>query len=48
MGERDAIEELATDRLESELTTLAAQLTAAECRFSLLVAEFDRREGYLP
>jgi hypothetical protein len=39
--------ELVTERLEAEITTLAAHLTAAECRFLLLVGEFDRREAYL-
>jgi hypothetical protein len=42
-----ALDELATERLEAELTTLAAHLAAGECRFLLLVAEFDRREAYL-
>ncbi len=39
--------ELVTERLEAEITTLAAHLTAAECRFLLLVGEFDRREAFL-
>ena len=34
------------ERLESEITELAAHLNAAECRWLLLVAEFDRREGW--
>lgn len=38
---------LPTERLEHEITTLAAQLAAATCRWLLLVAELDRREGWL-
>src|SRR5438045_1688052 len=37
---------LAGERLEAELTTLAAHLHAGMCRFLLMVAEFDRRELY--
>jgi hypothetical protein len=37
---------LPAERLEAELTTLAAQLYAGMCRFLLLVAEFDRRQLY--
>jgi hypothetical protein len=33
-------------RLEAEITTLAGHLAAAECRWLLMVAEFDRRKGY--
>ncbi len=56
MGQREVPEkaadpvepgELVTERLEAEITTLAAHLTAAECRFLLLVGEFDRREAFL-
>ncbi|MGI9118525.1 MAG: DUF222 domain-containing protein [Acidimicrobiales bacterium] len=36
-----------TERLEAEITELAAHLNAAECRWLLLVAEFDRREGWV-
>ncbi len=32
--------------LESEITELAAHINAATCRWLLLVAEFDRREGW--
>ncbi len=32
--------------MEAEITELAAHLNAAECRWLLLVAEFDRREGW--
>ena len=34
------------ERLEAEITTLAGHLAAAECRWLLFVAEFDRREGW--
>ena len=37
---------LTVDQLESELRRLAAQLAAAECGFLMLLAEFDRREGW--
>jgi hypothetical protein len=37
---------LPTERLEAEITTLAGHLAAAECRWLLLVAEFDRREAW--
>ena len=35
------------ERIEAELTELAGQLAAGECRWLLLVSEYDRREGYL-
>jgi hypothetical protein len=35
------------ERLEAEITELAGHLTAAECRWILLTAEYDRRAGYL-
>lgn len=34
------------ERLEAEITELAGHLAAAECRWLLLVAEYDRRAGY--
>jgi uncharacterized protein DUF222 len=34
------------DRLEKEITELAAHIHAATCRWLCLVAEFDRREGW--
>ena len=40
------LQALAGERLEAELTTLAAHLHAGMCRFLLMVAEFDRRELY--
>ncbi len=33
-------------RVEDELVTLAGQLAAGTCRWLLLLAEFDRREGW--
>ena len=43
---REAVAVLATERLEAEITALAGALAAAECRWLLLVAEFDRREAW--
>lgn len=43
---REALAVLATERLEAEITELAGQLAAGECRWLLLVAEFDRREAW--
>ena len=37
---------LATERLEAEITTFAAHLSAAMCRWLLLVAEYDRRGAF--
>lgn len=37
---------LPLERLEAEITTLAADLWAATCRWLLLVAELDRRDGW--
>jgi hypothetical protein len=37
---------LATERLEAEICTLAGQLAVMECRWLLLVGEFDRRRGF--
>ena len=34
------------ERLEAEITELAGHLAAAECRWLLLIAEFDRRDGH--
>ena len=34
------------ERLEAEITQLAGNLAAAECRWLLLIAEFDRRAGH--
>jgi hypothetical protein len=40
------LEALPLERLEAEITELAGHLAAAECRWLLLVAEFDRRGGH--
>lgn len=40
------VEGLETERLEAEITTLAAHIAAATCRWLLLVGEFDRRQGW--
>jgi Domain of unknown function (DUF222) len=37
---------MALERLEQEIGELAAHIHAATCRWLLLVAEFDRREGW--
>ncbi len=50
MEEREATTDLSglgAEELRGELTTLAAHLTAAECRWLQLLAEFDRRELWL-
>lgn len=44
--ERVTFDELPLERLEAELTELAGHLAAAECRWLLLVAAYDRREGW--
>ena len=44
-GEGD-LESLPLERIETEITALAAHIYAATCRWLLLVGEFDRREGY--
>ena len=35
-----------SERLEAEITTLAAHLTAAMCRWLMLVGEYDRRRAF--
>ena len=42
--ERAAV--MPTERLEAEIKSLSGHLAAALCRWLLLVAEFDRREGW--
>lgn len=45
----DEVSDLAgvpTERIEAELTELAGHLAAAECRWVLLIGEFDRRRGW--
>ena len=39
-------ETMPLERLEAEITQLAGHLAAAECRWMVLIAEFDRRAGY--
>jgi hypothetical protein len=39
-------ETMPLERLEAEITELAGHLAAAECRWMVLIAEFDRRAGY--
>ena len=38
--------ELTDERLEAEITELAAHIASATCRWLLLVAEYDRREAW--
>jgi hypothetical protein len=40
------IETLATERLEADICQLAGNIAAAECRFLILVGEYDARGGY--
>ncbi len=40
------LQSLSVERLEHEITSFAAHLSAAMCRWLLLVAEFDRRRAY--
>ncbi len=44
---REVRGEIPLERIEAELTELSGQLAAGECRWLLLVGEYDRREGYL-
>lgn len=39
--------DIETEHLELEITTLAAQIYAATCRWLMLIAEFERRECHL-
>ncbi len=39
-------EEIALERLADEIATLAAHISAATCQWLLLIAEFDRRDGW--
>jgi Domain of unknown function (DUF222) len=45
-GRAAGLAALAVERLEGEITELAAHISAATCRWLLLVGEFDRREGW--
>ena len=40
------LESLSTERLEAEITTFAAHMAAAMCRWLMLVAEYDRRGAF--
>src|SRR4249920_3738981 len=40
------VQAMPLERLEAEITELAGHLAAAECRWLLLIAEFDRRAGH--
>jgi hypothetical protein len=40
------LDDLPLERLETELTGLAGHLAAGECRFLVLLAAYDRREGW--
>jgi hypothetical protein len=42
----EAVEAVPLERLEAEITELAGQLAAGECRWLALVAEYDRRHGH--
>ena len=42
----DAAGEMPLERLEAEICELAGHLAAGECRWLLLLSEFDRREGW--
>jgi len=42
----NAAQELPLERLEAEICELAGHLAAAECRWMVLLEEFDRREGW--
>ena len=46
ISEAAPLAEVPMERLESEITELAAHINAATCRWLLLVAEFDRRQGW--
>ncbi|MBI2169716.1 MAG: DUF222 domain-containing protein [Actinobacteria bacterium] len=43
----ETLEAVPLERIEAEITELAAHLAAAEARWLALIGEFDRREGYL-
>ncbi len=44
--EEVALDTVPLERLEAEITQLAGELAAAECRWLQLIAEYDRREGW--
>ena len=41
-----ALDSVPLERLEAEITQLAGELAAGECRWLQLIAEYDRRRGY--
>ena len=45
-GEASTRQAMSLERLEAEITELAGQLAAGECRWLELVAEYDRRAGH--
>jgi hypothetical protein len=45
-GGRATLDALPTERLEANITELAAHINAATARWLCLIAEFDRREGW--
>ena len=44
--EASTSEAMPLERLEAEITELAARLAAGECRWLQLIAEYDRRAGH--
>ena len=46
LGVMERAAAMPTERLEAEIKSLSGHLSAALCRWLLLVAEFDRREGW--
>ncbi len=45
-GEASTMEAMPLGRLEAEITELAGQLAAGECRWLELIADYDRRAGH--
>jgi hypothetical protein len=41
-----ALDTAPLERIEAEITQLAGELAACECRWLQLIAEYDRRRGY--
>ncbi|HWL66564.1 MAG TPA: DUF222 domain-containing protein, partial [Actinomycetota bacterium] len=46
MGQLQDLSQVPLERLEHEISTLAAHIYAATCRWLRMIAEFDRREGW--
>ena len=40
------LREVATERLEAEVSSFAAELSAAKCEWVLMIGELDRREAW--